>query len=264
MQLQVGTSGFSYDAWRGSFYPGDLAAADMLRFYAQHLGAVEINNTFYRMPKASVLEGWAAQVPDGFGFALKAPRRITHIKKLRDVADEIGYLERTAAALGAHRGPILFQLPPYLRKDVGLLRDFLALLAPDGRSVVEFRHRSWLDDEVFDALQAAGVALCVADAGEEFDAPLRPTASFGYLRLRRQDYDEAALAAWAERVRAQPWQDVQVFFKHEDEGIGPALAARFRSLFVDGRSLRAPSWRAEVERAASTVAPRRRRAARGA
>jgi uncharacterized protein YecE (DUF72 family) len=257
MQLQVGTSGFSYEPWRGSFYPADLPAAGMLRFYARHLDAVEINNTFYRMPKAAVLEGWASQVPAGFRFALKAPRRITHIKKICDVADDVAYLGKVAAALGDGRGPTLFQLPPYLRKDAALLRDFLALLPEDDRAVLEFRHPSWLDDEVYDVLRGAGVALCVADAGEEFDAPLLATASFGYLRLRRQDYDEAALASWAERIRAQPWQQVMVFFKHEDEGIGPALAARFRALFVEGRSLRAPAWRAEVEQAAS--APRKRR-----
>jgi len=261
MQLQVGTSGFSYDAWRGSFYPQDLPGGAMLRFYAQNLSAVEINNTFYRMPRPAVLEGWAAQVPAGFVFALKAPRRITHIKKIRDVADDVGYLDKVASSLGAHRGPILFQLPPYLRKDVALLRDFLALLPPGCRAVLEFRHASWLDDEVYDTLRAAQAALCVADAGEEFDSPLLATAPFGYLRLRRQDYDEAALASWAERVQAEPWQDVSVFFKHEDAGIGPALAARFRSLFVDGRSLRAPAWRAEAEPAAPAQ-PRRQRATR--
>jgi uncharacterized protein YecE (DUF72 family) len=261
MRLQVGTSGFSYDAWRGSFYPGDLPGTEMLRFYARHLSAVEINNTFYRMPKPALLEGWAAQVPSDFVLALKAPRRITHIKKLRDVADDVAYLDKVAAALGDRRGPILFQLPPYLRKDVALLRDFLALLPAEQRAAIEIRHPSWLDDEVYEALRAARVALCVADAGEEFDAPLLATAPFGYLRLRRQDYDEAMLASWAERIRTQPWQDVMVFFKHEDAGIGPALAARFRSLFVDGRSLRAPAWRAEVDQAA-TVVPQRRRVTR--
>ncbi|MEW6270975.1 MAG: DUF72 domain-containing protein [Thermodesulfobacteriota bacterium] len=263
MELRVGTSGFSYDAWRGSFYPEDLPASRMLSFYGRHLEAVEINNTFYRMPKAELLEGWAQQVPAAFSFALKAPRRITHIKKLRDVADEVAHLYRVAGALHERRGPVLFQLPPYLRKDVELLRDFLAALPEAHHAAVEFRHRSWLDDEVLDVLRASDAALCVADAGEDTDAPLAATAPFGYLRLRRQDYDEPALARWAERVHAQPWNGVWVFFKHEDEGIGPALAARFRSLFLDGRSLRVPAWRATREEAAAEAAPRRRRAQRG-
>ena len=262
MQWNVGTSGFSYDEWAGSFYPEDLPGAERLAYYAERLPSVEINNTFYRMPKPALLDGWAGQVPNDFALALKAPRRITHIKKIRDVADDVGYLDKVASSLGEHRGPILFQLPPYLRKDVALLRDFLALLPPGCRAVLEFRHASWLDDEVYEALRAARVALCVADAGEDFDAPLLATAPFGYLRLRRQDYDEATLASWAERIRTQPWQDVMVFFKHEEAGIGPALAARFRSLFVDGRSLRAPAWRADADRPAATAAPPRRRASR--
>jgi uncharacterized protein YecE (DUF72 family) len=260
MQLHAGTSGFSYDAWLGSFYPPDLPGSEMLRFYGQRLATVEINNTFYRMPKASVLEGWSAQVPAGFVFALKASRRITHIKKLREVADDVAYLYRVAAALADRAGPVLFQLPPYLRKDLPLLRDFLALLPPGHRAALEFRHRSWLDDEVYEALRAADASLCVADAGEECDAPLLATASFGYLRLRRQDYDEAALTRWAERVRVQPWQSAFVYFKHEDAGIGPALAERFQALFSDGRSLRAPAWRAGTDQ--PVAPPRRRRASR--
>jgi uncharacterized protein YecE (DUF72 family) len=262
MDLRVGTSGFSYDAWRGSFYPEDLPAAEMLRFYGEQLDSVEINNTFYRMPKEPVLAGWAEKVPESFSFALKAPRRITHVRKLAGAADEVAYLYRVAGALGERRGPVLFQLPPYVRKDLGLLRDFLALL-PDGhRSAFEFRHPSWLDDGTWDVLRARGAALCVADAGEETDAPLVATASFGYLRLRREAYDERTLAGWVERVRAQPWQGVHVYFKHEDAGVGPALAARFRALFVGGRSLAAPPWRAALEQAAAPAARRRPRAAR--
>ena len=268
MELHVGTSGFSYEKWRGSFYPEDLASGEMLRFYAGQLSSVEINNTFYRMPKRALLEGWSRQVPPQFVFALKAPKRITHIKKLREVADDVTYLHRVAASLAEHRGPILFQLPPYLRKDVPLLRDFLALLPDDPRAVIEVRHRSWLDDEVYEVLRGHAAALCIADAGEEFDAPLLATASFGYLRLRREGYDEAALASWAARVHEQPWQRVFVFFKHEDAGVGPALAARFRSLFVDGRSLAVPPWRATVPEpqpaaiGAAVPAPRRRRTTR--
>jgi uncharacterized protein YecE (DUF72 family) len=201
----------------------------MLGYYAQHLSAVEINNTFYRLPKASVLAGWAEQVPDGFRFALKASRRITHIKRLRDAVEETAYLFRAAGSLGVHLGPILFQLPPYLRKDLGRLSSFLETLPARATAAFEFRHPSWFDDEVYQCLQARDVALCVADT-DEGDAALVATAAWGYLRLRRGAYTEADLALWAQRVRAQDWRHAYVFFKHEDEAAGPRLAARFRAL----------------------------------
>ena len=234
MDLHVGTSGYSYKEWKGPFYPEDLAAADMLRYYGERLGSVEINNTFYRMPKTSVLESWAEQVGDGFRFSIKASQKITHRKRLKEAADETGYLVDTVRALGAKLGVLLFQLPPNLKKDVERLRSFLALLPSDLPVAFEFRHESWMDDEVLDALRGHGAALCCADTDEgEEDAAIVATAPFGYLRLRRPDYAAPDLARWAERVQAQPWERAFVFFKHEDEGAGPRMAMQF--LEVAGR-----------------------------
>ena len=232
MLLRAGSSGFSYKEWKGPFYPEKLKDPDMLGYYAERLNTVEINNTFYRLPKAAMLEGWAAKVPDGFRFVLKASRRITHQQKLKDSADTVSYLFKTAEVLGERLGPVLFQLPPYLKKDVALLRDFLATI-PDGRqATIEFRSRSWYDDEVFAALKDAGAALCVADHEEDdFGAPLLATADWGYLRLRAPDYTDADLASWAARIQGQPWSEVYVFFKHEDEGAAPKLAVRLNKVF---------------------------------
>ena len=231
MRVRTGTSGFSYPAWAGSFYPSGTKRPDMLGFYATRLGAVEINNTFYRMPKTDLLQRWRDSVPDGFRFALKASRRITHHQRLRDAGDSVDYLFRTADVLGERLGPFLFQLPPYLKRDVDRLASFLEIL-PDGlRGAFEFRHASWFDDEVFALLENAGASLCIADSGSDHDTPLVATADFGYLRLRRQDYDEAALRDWAERIRLQPWREAYVFFKHEDEGAGPRMAGEFEALF---------------------------------
>ncbi len=232
MDLLVGTSGFAYKEWKGSFYPEKFPASGMLRFYAERLPAVEINNTFYRMPKPAVLEGWAAQVPEGFRFVLKASRRITHHKRLKDAEDEVGFLYRTAATLGERLGAILFQLPPYLHKDLARLERFLAGLPSAHAAAFEFRHPSWFEDDVVDRLRDAGAALCCADTGEGNDAPLAATAEFGYLRLRRTGYDEAELGRWVQRISAQPWERAFVFFKHEDAGVGPALAARFQTLYL--------------------------------
>ncbi len=227
VQTWVGTSGFSYPAWRGSFYPEKLPTAKMLPYYAERMSAVEINNTFYRMPKADVLAGWAASTPAAFRFTPKAPQLITHRQKLLGCAESVGYFLRTLGTFGDKLGAILFQLPPFLRKDVPRLRDFLALL-PDGTpAAFEFRHASWFDDEVFEALRSKNAALCIADA-EELSTPFVATAAWGYLRLRRQDYDEAALTAWAARVATSPWSSAFVFFKHEDAGLGPRLAEAFR------------------------------------
>ena len=233
MRVRTGTSGFSYPAWAGPFYPAGTKRPDMLSFYASRLGSVEINNTFYRMPKTDLLERWRDAVPDTFRFALKASRRITHQQRLKDAGDSVDYLFRTAEVLGERLGPFLFQLPPYLRRDLDRLAGFLGLL-PDGmRAAFEFRHASWFDDEVFTLLADAGASLCIADAGSDHDAPLVATADFGYLRLRREDYDEAALGAWADRIRRQPWGETYVFFKHEDEGAGPRMAAQFEALLAE-------------------------------
>ena len=228
MKLRVGTSGYSYKEWVGNFYPPKTPARQMLARYAERLDTVEINNTFYRMPTAPMLEKWNAEVPEHFRFVLKAPRRITHDRKLQDVDDLVRGLIDAAAVLGARLGPFLFQLPPFYRKNLEVLGDFLGRLGPV-RAAFEFRHETWFEDPVYELLRAHGAALCLADT-EEGEPPQVATAPWGYLRLRRPDYDDARLSAWAERVRAQPWEEAYVFFKHEDEGKGPELAGRFREL----------------------------------
>ncbi len=230
MKIRAGTSGYSYKEWKGAFYPEDLPAGDMLGYYAGRLPTVEINNTFYRMPTEKLLASWAEQVPEGFRFVLKAPQRITHKKKLEDAGEETEHFFRMAGTLEARLGAVLFQLPPWLRKDVPRLMAFLEILPRVARAAFEFRHASWFDDEVYDRLREHGAALCVADAEGDLDVPLAATAPWGYLRLRRTDYDDAALADWANRVQAHSWEEAFVFFKHEDEATGPRLAERFLEL----------------------------------
>jgi uncharacterized protein YecE (DUF72 family) len=225
----MGTSGFSYPAWKGRFYPAELRPTEMLRYYAERLSTVEINNTFYRMPQEKLLVGWAEQVPEGFQFALKAPQRITHQKRLAEAADPTVHFFRVASALGARLGPALFQLPPNMKKDLPRLEAFLAALPAGARPAFEFRHPSWFEDDVLGALAARGASLCVAES-EELATPVAATTSWGYLRLRREDYDDAAIAAWAARILAQPWQEAFVYFKHEDAGRGPALAEKLSRL----------------------------------
>jgi uncharacterized protein YecE (DUF72 family) len=229
VRLIVGTSGYSYKEWKGIFYPEDLPAAKMLPYYAQHFGSVEINNSFYRMPDVKTVEKWATQVPDDFTFVIKAPQRITHQKKLVDCADEVRYLFEVASVLGPKLGPVLFQLPPFARKDVDKLRDFLRILPGDRRIAFEFRHASWCDDAVYDLLRSRDVAICLADTDEvtDRDALVIPTASWGYLRLRRTEYAPGELPEWRARIERQPWSDAYVFFKHEDEAKGPRFAVEF-------------------------------------
>ena len=225
MKLNVGTSGYSYKGWKGSFYPERIPAKEMLGFYASRLLAVEINNTFYRMPKVSVLETWASQVPADFRFAIKASRRITHFKRLKEVGDEIGYLLQTTRALGDRLGVLLFQLPPNLSFDLPRLAAFLELLPTGTPAAFEFRHPSWSDVAVHELLRGRNCALVGVDS-EDVDSPeLVATARWGYLRLRRSEYDRADLADWVQRVRSQGWEEVFVFFKHEADG--PRLAAEF-------------------------------------
>jgi uncharacterized protein YecE (DUF72 family) len=231
MRVLAGTSGFSYDGWVGTFYPEDLPTNGRLRYYATKLPAVEINNTFYRMPKPELLAGWAAQVPETFRFALKASQRITHIKRLKEVSEEVRYLAGAARHLGGHLGPILYGLPPNLKKDLPRLEAFLALLPSDLKAAFEFRNPTWLDEEVFALLRSAGAALCVAD-DEKGTTPFVATASWGYLRLRREDYTDADLDAWAARLAEPSWTEAYVFFKHEDEGAAPELARRFGERFA--------------------------------
>ncbi len=229
MNVLVGTSGYSYKEWKGTFYPEDLPAAKMLSFYADHFNTVEINNTFYRMPVPSMLEKWAKEVPDRFVFILKAPQRITHQKRLVDAGEDVRFLFEAADMLGPKLGPVLFQLPPFSKKDIAKLRDFLRILPAGRRFAFEFRHESWFDDEVYDELRKHDAALCAADTDEVADpeSVLTPTASWGYLRLRRTEYSGDSLQQWADRVKKQKWSDCYVFFKHEDEGKGPAFARAF-------------------------------------
>ena len=230
MNLHVGTSGFSYPAWKGAFYPAKLPAKQFLRFYGTQFPTVEINSTFRAAPKPAALEAWAAEVPPHFRFVLKAPQRITHIKRLKDVGEPLAEFLAAAGALKERLGPVFFQLPPNMKKDAARLADFLALLPAGCRAAFEFRHATWFDDETFALLKTHGAALCVADADDELDVPFVATADWGYLRLRRADYDDAALAAWAAGIRKQKWREAFVFFKHEDEANGPRLASRLREL----------------------------------
>jgi len=226
VRVWTGTSGYSYPEWKGNFYPEKMAAKDMLRFYAERFPTVEINNTFYRMPKDALLQGWAEQVPEDFAFVIKASKRITHDMRLKECGELLGYLYRVTSTLGSRLGPLLFQLPPNFKKDVPRLKAFFDAMPDRRRVAVEFRHASWFDDEVFDALRAQGAALCVADTGEEPAAPLVATADWGYLRLRRENFSDDDLRDWARRIREQPWTSAFVFLKHEEEGKGPKLAAR--------------------------------------
>ncbi|MEA2166169.1 MAG: hypothetical protein QOK37_4296 [Thermoanaerobaculia bacterium] len=232
MHIRVGTSGYSYKEWKGTFYPDDLPAAKMLPYYGERFDSVEINNTFYRMPDAKMVAKWGEQVPDGFTFVLKAPQRITHQKKLVGAGDDLRLLFEAGEALGPKLGPVLFQLPPFSRKDALKLREFVSILPPKHRVAFEFRHDSWFDDEIYGILRERDIALCAADTDEvtDPDALVVPTASWGYMRLRRTEFASGQLEAWAARVERQAWSDAYVFFKHEDEGKGPRFAVEFRAM----------------------------------
>jgi len=230
MQILAGTSGFSYKEWKGRFYPEGLPNAEMLAYYSGRLPSVEINNTFYRLPRESVLEGWAEQVPSDFKFVIKASRRITHFKRLKGAEEETGYLLRTLGVLGDKLGAVLFQLPPNMKRDVERLEAFLSGLGDPGRAAFEFRHPTWFEDETYDCLRSHGAALCAADTDEE-ETEIVQTAPWGYIRLRKIDYGEAALAEWASQVGDTGWERAFVFFKHEDDAGGPRMAERFLEHF---------------------------------
>ena len=233
MTIWVGTSGYNYPEWRGSFYPEKFPTAKMLPYYAERFSTVEINYTFYRMPNAKTIAGWNAEAPAGFVFALKATRRITHDARLKDVDEPLGYFLDTARALGPKLGPVLFQLPQSFRKDLDRLGGVLALLPTGLRSAFEFRHESWFSDDVYGLLRAGNAALCIADT-EKDTTPIVATADFGYLRLRDERYAAEDLKKWAETVKrlGAGWQDTFIYFKHEKSGIGPALAREFRALLT--------------------------------
>jgi len=228
--LYVGTSGYSYKEWKGSFYPEKLAAKDMLPYYAERLKAVELNNTFYRFPKRSAMESWKSQVPGDFRFSVKASQSITHFKRLRDAEDPTRDMIENISALEDRLGVVLFQLPPNMKKDAERLDSFLQLLPSDIKATFEFRHPTWFDDEVLELLKRHNRALCVSDTDDLPANTIDKTADFGYLRLRRVQYGQAELKEWIEKIKKQKWKETFVFFKHEDEGTGPKLAAEFIGL----------------------------------
>jgi uncharacterized protein YecE (DUF72 family) len=231
--ILVGTSGYNYPEWKGSFYPSDLPATKMLPYYASKFPTVEINYTFYRMPTPKLIAGWRAQVPPSFRFTLKAPKRITHDKRLRaaDVAPSVEGFLTAASELGPQMAALLFQLPPNFKKDLVLLNEFLSLLPPKTTAAFEFRNASWLEDDVFDALRQRNIALCIADS-ETRETPLVQTADYAYFRLRDEGYGDADIAKWTDTAKqaGATAKDVFVYFKHEDEGKGAAFGQRMMTL----------------------------------
>ena len=231
MNIWIGTSGFQYAEWKGTFYPEGLPAAKMLPFYAERLSSTEINYTFRRIPSAKTIQGWWEATPEHFKFSLKAPQKITHFAKLRGCADTLRYFCQVIADLESKLGVVLFQLPPAFKKDAALLASFLEEIPPGMRAAFEFRHESWLDDEVFALLKNKSVALCIAES-EKLSTPIVATADYGYLRLRREDYGSADMLRWAQAIREKSgvWSDAFVYLKHEESGIGPKLAGELREL----------------------------------
>jgi len=224
--VRVGTSGYNYPEWRGTFYPEKFSTQKMLAYYAERFPTVEINYTFYRMPTEKLLRGWSDGTPDRFTFTLKAPRRITHDAKLQRCEETLQAFCRAATALGPKLAVLLFQLPPNFTKNAEVLRALLELLPEGTRAAFEFRHASWLDSEVFDALRARNVALCIADS-EKMSTPIEVTADYAYFRLRDEGYQQADIDTWATIVRELAPADAFVYFKHEEQGLGPDFAKRF-------------------------------------
>ena len=229
--IRIGTSGYNYPEWRGSFYPEKFPTGKMLPYYAERFSTVEINYTFYRMPNAKTIAGWDTETPTNFSFTLKAPQRITHFARLREIDDPLRYFLGTAAGLGPKLGPVLFQLPPNFKKDLGRLGGLLDLLPATLRCAFEFRHESWFADEVYARLRGANAALCLADTEDE-TTPLEVTADWGYLRLRDQGYTAADLEEWSRTITrlGAGWRDAYVYFKHEEAGAGPAFAQQLRAI----------------------------------
>ena len=231
-RLLAGASGYSFKEWKGGFYPADIRPDAMLAWYAERLPTVEINNTFYRMPSAGMLENWARSTPEGFRFAIKASRRITHLARLKPetAADSVQYLYRNLAVLGEKRGPVLFQLPPTLKKDLPRLHAFLGLLPQGHNAAFEFRNASWFADDVYDALRSAGAALCLSEREDEVPPPLVETAPWGYVRLRLESYSDEDLIRWAGRLAQTNWREVYAYFMHEPTAPAYALALmRFKA-----------------------------------
>lgn len=230
MNFHIGTSGYSYKEWKGSFYPEDLSAKKMLSYYAERFNAVESNGTFYKMPAAAALAAWLPQVPKSFKFILKAPQRITHFQRLKNAEKTLKEFLTAAKALKSQLGPLLFQLPPNMKKDAARLADFLKLIPKKQKVAFEFRHQSWLDEETLDILRKRNAALCIAEAEDGVEVPFISTADWGYVRLRMLEYTDKELKARTKNIQAQKWGDVFIFFKHEDEARGPRMAQRLMEL----------------------------------
>ena len=230
MKLYVGTSGYSYKEWKGSFYPEQISANEMLSYYAERLPAVELNNTYYRLPQRSTVESWRAQVPKNFRFSVKAPQSITLYRRLKDVSWQTKNLLDTVSVLADQLGAILFRMPEDMKKDLGRLESFLKELPANAPAAFEFRHPTWLDDDVRELLRSHNRVLVVSDTDEMPTDHIDKTADWGYVRLRRVKYSKADLTAWSKRIQAQKWKQTFVFFKHDDEGTGPQLAAQFIKL----------------------------------
>ena len=228
--IYVGTSGYSYKEWKGSFYPETLPAKDMLSYYAERLNAVELNNTFYRMPQPGMIESWNSQVPADFRFSVKAPQSITHFRRLKDAAPQTRIMLKTISALEERLAAVIFRLPENMTKDLKRLEMFLKVLPADTPAVFDFRHPTWFDDEVVELLRSQNRVLCVSDIEELPESYTYKTADWGYVRLRRVRYTKAELVKWTRLIKAQKWKDTYVFFKHEDEGTGPRLAEQFLML----------------------------------
>ena len=235
MKLWVGTSGFQYPEWKGTFYPEDLPASKMLSYYSERFAATEINYSFRRIPSPGTIAKWSSLTPEQFRFSLKAPQKVTHFAKLRTCGETMTYFHSVVTGLGVKLGPVLIQLPPGLKKDAPLLQSFLAELPQTLRVAVEFRHASWFDDEVFETLRLANAALCLAESAD-LTTPRLVTADFAYLRLRREDYGESDLADWAEYLGTQQKPEAFVYFKHDESGVGPQFARRFIELIAPAKS----------------------------
>jgi uncharacterized protein YecE (DUF72 family) len=232
MTIRIGTSGYNYPEWRGSFYPEKFPTGKMLAYYAERFTTVEVNYTFYRMPNAKTVAGWVSGTPDAFRFTLKAPQRITHFARLRNIDEPLQYFCEMARGLGGKLGTVLFQLPPNFKKDLDRLGNLLALFPSDLRCAFEFRNPTWFADDVYEALRGRNAALCLADTGKDGDAPMVATADWGYLRLRDEGYTSLDLEKWAGTIQslAKGWTDTWVYFKHEESGVGPAFAQELRGL----------------------------------
>jgi uncharacterized protein YecE (DUF72 family) len=237
MTIWVGTSGYNYPEWRGSFYPVKFPTTKMLPYYSERFSTVEINYTFYRTPNTKILSGWSDATPQRFKFTLKAPKRITHVARLKDCADPLQYFVKTAATLGGRLGILFFQLPPYLKKDLALLDAFLDTFPSDVKSAFEFRHQSWLNDEVYARLRDKNLALCVAES-EKLSTPVEITADYAYFRLRDEGYTPRDIARWARTIqdKTSACKDVFVYFKHEEAGKGP----EFAQLLLDALRAKSP------------------------